>query len=175
MTTAVAQHSVPASEPTQSAGPVQPTVSSAAHVGSQSGLAVAMSAQHTSVPVHAVPGHDPGGAPPELLLPLLEPLLEPPLLLPLLLPLLELPLDELPLLLLPLLELPLLLLPLELLPDDELPLELPLGGATVDELPLHATQTIVHATRDAAPKTNETDARDTMMNLRAEVEVSTCR
>jgi hypothetical protein len=160
-TSAVAQHCTPASDEVQSEGPSQPTVSSGAHVPSQAGFPVAMSAQHTSVPVHGVPGHEPGGAPPELLLPLLEPLLEP-LLLPLLLPPLELPLDELPLLLLPLLELPLLLLPLELLPDDEPPLELPLGGATVDELPLHATQTMVHATRDAAPKTSETDARETM-------------
>jgi hypothetical protein len=163
--TTVAQHWVPASELAQSEGAVQPTLSSAVHVVWQSGCAVVISAQHVPL-VQGVLGQLPTGAPPELLLPLELPLLE-----PLLLPLLE-PLLLLPLLLLPLLELPLLLLPLEL-PDDELPLELPLGGAVVDDVPLQATQTIVHAMSDAAPKTTLTDARDTMGNLRAELEVST--
>jgi hypothetical protein len=158
-------------------------VSLAAHVVSQAGVAVAMSAQHVPPFWHGVPGQAPPSPTlPPLLLPLPLPLLPLPEL-----PLPELPLPELPLPLLPLPELPLPELPLPelplpLLPDEELPLPLPPPFVgLVEEVPLHAIQTREDAESAATPNVNVMDARESMgkppgrrRNVAREVTGSAC-
>jgi hypothetical protein len=145
-----AQHVPPsvAAVPGQSDEPRHWTVLSGAQVGSQEADAEAMSAQHVPL-VQTFCGQPPSPTVPlELPVPLLlvplddEPLDDP----------LDDPLDE----------------PLDV-PDD-VPLEEPPPSVPPpppeDELPLHAIQTIAHATKAAVPNEAETVSREAMGNLR---------